>query len=64
MSLSITKETEKEFNARIETEDEEAKTVKCPLDSCGAEVGEPCCTESGRRRCRHTRRLMEARKKA
>jgi len=63
MSSSITKETEKEFNARIEAENIESQTVACPLDSCGAEVGEPCCTEAGRRRCRHTRRLMEAWKK-
>ena len=55
-------ETETEFNARIDAEDLEAAKVKCPLESCGAEIGEPCCTEAGQPRCRHTRRLLAARK--
>jgi hypothetical protein len=52
-----------EFNARIEREDQEAMAVACPLvESCGAQVGEPCCTDSGQKRIRHCRRLLEARK--
>jgi hypothetical protein len=51
-----------EFNARMDREDIEAMQVKCPLESCGAEVGEHCCTDSGQRRIRHCRRLLEARK--
>lgn len=56
------RETNDEFNARIDAEDKESQLVKCPLESCGAEVGEPCCTDSGIKRCRHARRLWTARK--
>jgi hypothetical protein len=55
-------ESPAQFDARIEQEDREALSVACPLPSCEAQVGEHCCTESGIRRCRHTRRLLEARK--
>ena len=53
-----------EFNARMDREDIEALSVACPLKSCGAEVGEHCCTDSGQRRIRHCRRLMLARKES
>jgi hypothetical protein len=56
------RETNDEFNARIDAEDKEAETVKCPLESCGAEVGEHCCTDSGIKRCRHARRLWMVRR--
>jgi hypothetical protein len=46
----------------MDREDIEALSVTCPLESCGAEVGEHCCTDSGQRRIRHCRRLLEARK--
>ena len=51
-----------EFNARMDREDIEAMQVKCPLESCGAEIGESCCTDSGIRRIRHARRLWMVRK--
>jgi hypothetical protein len=56
------KESFIEFDARIAMEDLEAIKVPCPLESCGAEIGEPCCTEAGQPRCRHARRLWIARK--
>lgn len=64
MKLSAEKkETESQFNGRIAQENEEAKKVPCPLvDNCGAEIGEPCCTQAGHPRIRHDRRLVEARK--
>jgi predicted oxidoreductase len=58
------RETTAEFNARMDAEDIEAATVKCPLESCGAEIGESCCTDSGIRRIRHARRLWQARKES
>lgn len=64
MNTLVARESDAEFNARIDREDLEAQTVKCPLASCEAEIGEPCCTEAGQKRCRHVRRLMEARKEA
>jgi hypothetical protein len=59
----IYRESDADFNVRIDAEDREALAVKCPLESCGAEINEPCCTESGKKRIRHCRRLLEARKK-
>ena len=57
------RETNEQFNARMDAEDQEAMKIRCPLvDSCGAEIGESCCTESGIRRIRHARRLWQARK--
>ena len=57
------KETNAEFDARMEAEDKEAAKIPCPLvESCGAEVGESCCTDSGIRRIRHARRLWMVRK--
>jgi hypothetical protein len=53
----LRRESPAQFDARIEQEDREALSVACPLESCGAEVGEKCCTESGIRRIRHARRL-------
>ena len=55
-------ETNVEFDARMDAEDLEASKISCPLESCGADVGERCCTESGIRRIRHARRLWQARK--
>lgn len=55
-------ETDAEFNARIDREDQEAMAVKCPLPTCWAEIGEMCVTEAGEFRCRHARRLWTARK--
>jgi hypothetical protein len=56
------KETITEFNARIDREDIEAMTIKCPLESCGAEIGQPCVTDSGIKRIRHARRIWIARR--
>ena len=53
-----------EFEDRMRAEDTEAFQVKCPLESCGAEVGERCCTEAGQPRIRHAKRLWEARRQA
>jgi hypothetical protein len=55
-------EPDEVFNARIDAENAEAKTVPCPLETCGAEIGESCSTEAGEARIRHCRRLMLARK--
>jgi hypothetical protein len=55
-------ETDKEFDARIDAEDLEAAQVRCPLDSCRAEIGEMCKTDAGQPRCRHARRLWLVRK--
>ena len=56
-------ESNKEFDRRIDEEEAEARIIACPLnESCGAEIGEPCCTQSGQSRIRHARRLLEARK--
>jgi hypothetical protein len=61
----VREESTAQFNARMEREDREAMTVACPLvESCGAQVGEPCCTDSGQKRIRHCRRLMLARKES
>lgn len=57
-------ESNAEFNARIDREDAEAMQIKCPLDSCSAEVGQPCKTDAGEQRIRHARRLWQARKLA
>ena len=57
----LNKETDTEFNARIDEEDRESQKVACPLENCGAEIGEPCCTQAGQPRCRHVRRLLDAR---
>jgi hypothetical protein len=46
----IYRESDADFNVRIDAEDREALAVKCPL-------------ESGKKRIRHCRRLLEARKK-
>jgi hypothetical protein len=57
------KETNAEFDARMDAEDKEAAKIPCPLvESCGAEIGESCCTDSGIRRIRHARRLWMVRK--
>ena len=57
------RESTEEFNARMDAEDLEAMKIPCPLvESCGAEVGESCCTESGIRRIRHARRLWMVRR--
>jgi hypothetical protein len=62
-SQLLREESTAQFNARMEREDQEAMAVACPLvESCGAQVGEPCCTDSGQKRIRHCRRLLEARK--
>lgn len=58
----LRRESPAQFDARIDTEDREALSVACPLESCGAQIGEPCCTESGQKRIRHCRRLMVARR--
>ena len=55
-------ETNEEFNARIDAEDKECLAIACPLESCGAQIGEPCCTEAGQPRCRHSRRIWLVRK--
>ncbi len=55
-------ETDAAFNARIAAEEQEARAVACPLESCEAMAGEPCCTQAGEPRIRHARRLMLARK--
>ena len=55
-------ETNVEFDARMDAEDLEASKIACPLESCGADVGERCCTESGVRRIRHARRLWLVRR--
>ena len=55
------KESPLDFDARMAQEDEEAKQVCCPLESCGAEVGERCCDGSGVGRIRHSKRLVLAR---
>lgn len=57
-------ETDAEFAARIEAEEEDARRVACPLESCAAEPGKACMTEAGELRIRHSRRLMLARKQA
>lgn len=57
-------ESDAEFAARIEAEEEDARRVRCPLDTCGAEPGKACMTEAGELRIRHSRRLMLARKQA
>jgi hypothetical protein len=62
-SQLLREESTAQFNARMEREDREAMTVACPLvESCGAEIGESCCTDSGIRRIRHARRLWMVRK--
>ena len=50
------------FNTRIDAEDRECLSIPCPLESCGAQVGEPCKTDAGEIRCRHARRLWLVRK--
>jgi hypothetical protein len=63
--LAINRKVESgaEFNTRLDAEEREARAVACPLvDRCGAQVGEPCCTEAGEPRIRHCRRLWLARK--
>lgn len=55
-------ESNAEFEARIEEEEKEARAVKCPLETCGAEPGAACATEVGELRIRHSRRLWLARK--
>jgi len=61
-SLCTEEEGINEFNARMDREDLEAMKVRCPLDSCGAQAGQPCKTEDGVVRIRHARRLWLARK--
>ena len=61
-SLCGEQEDINEFNTRIDCEDDEASSVKCPLESCGALVGQPCRTDSGVARIRHARRLWAARR--
>ena len=62
MNTATLKETDKEFHARIDAEDEEVLSIPCPLDSCRAQIGEPCKTDAGDVRCRHARRLWAVRK--
>lgn len=63
ISLKSLTESNAEFEARINIEEADALTVSCPLvDSCGAEIGERCCTQAGQPRIRHLKRLMIARK--
>lgn len=52
------------FDARIIKEEAEARTVICPLDTCRAQIDQPCHTEAGEERIRHCRRLWVARKKS
>ena len=65
MNLSLSRvESSKVFDEREDVEDKEAMEIPCPMvESCGAEIGERCCTQSGQPRVRHARRLMEARKR-
>jgi hypothetical protein len=58
----LRRESPAQFDARIDRENQEASKVCCPLESCGALVGEHCCTEAGQPRCRHARRLWQARR--
>jgi hypothetical protein len=58
----LREESTAQFNARIDAEDKECLAIACPLESCGAEIGEPCCTEAGQKRIRHARRLWMVRK--
>ena len=55
-------ESNAEFNARIDAEDKEAMTIKCPLATCNAGIGQPCKTDAGEQRLRHARRLWLVRK--
>gem|GEM_PF-4954293 len=61
-SQLLREESTAQFNARIDAEDKECLAIACPLESCGAEIGEPCCTEAGQKRIRHARRLWMVRK--
>ena len=59
-----TQESNAEFNARIDAEDKECMAIPCPLETCGADVNEPCCTEAGQPRLRHARRLWLVRRES